>query len=326
MPQLPLVSDAAPEWVTRLANDHGLGLVPWSRLVCQALQLAAEACQAKTAALVVADRQMEHLLVWPQMSFLSVKAKSRLVSPGHGAQSFFYSREEMRLSVQGHPWISRQSGTNWCAGRSLPAMPACDLGSIVLLGSGTPLAPPLVQERLRAATNLLAAALTGRPANGDKQVSALMSRREFDQQLSRETRRSERSNQPLGILLATLTCKSRKHGASDAEVQEVGEAIARLLRRGGDFAARYGSRSIAILLPDSDQNATAGTASMLNAVVAPLVEAINEERAAPLGFKLVTTSVRGYSSLAAASEEATTGTARVSRRSVPAADVAAANA
>lgn len=314
MPQHQLVPEVAPEWVTQLANDNGMGLVPWSRLVCQALQLAAEACQAKSAALVVADRQQEHLLLWPQMSFLSVKAKNRLSSTTHGAQSFFYGREEMRMAVQGHPWISRQTGINWCAGRTLPSLPGRELGSIVLLGSGTPLAPPQVQERLRAATNLLSAALTGRPASSDKQVSALMSRREFDQQLSRETRRSERSNQPLGILLATLTCKSRKYAASDTEVQEVGEAIARLLRRGGDFAARYGSRSVAILLPDSDKTATAGTASMLNAVMAPLVAAINEERAVPLGFKLVTTSVRGYSSLAAAGEEAAPNAARPSKR------------
>ena len=302
MPQHQLVSDAAPEWVAQLANDHGLGLVPWSRLVCQALQLAAEASQAKIAALVVADRQVEHLLVWPQLNFLTVKAKNRLAAGL--AQGFFYNREEMRLSLQGHPWIGRQSSISWCAGRAVPAVPGCELGSIVVLGSGTPMAPPLVQERLRAATSLLAAALTGRPASGEQQGSALMSRREFDLQLSRETRRSERSNQPLGILLATLTSKSRKHAASDAEVQEIGEAVARLLRRGGDFAARYGSRSIAILLPDSDKNTTAGTASMLDAVIAPLIAAINAERPAPLGFKLVTTSVRGYGSLAAAGEPA----------------------
>lgn len=311
MPQHQLVSDAAPEWVVQLANDHGLGLVPWSRLVCQALQLAAEASQAKMAALVVADRQVEHLLVWPQMSFLTIKAKNRLTAnPGQG---FFYSREEMRLSLQGHPWVSRQNSIAWCAGRAVPATPGCELGSVVLLGSGTPLAPPLVQERLRAATNLLAAALTGRQSSAEQSGSALMSRREFDLQLSRETRRSERSNQPLGILLATLTSKSRKHAASDAEVQEVGEAIARLLRRGGDFTARYGSRSIAILLPDSDKNTTAGTASMLNAVITPLIAAINEERPAPLGFKLVTTSVRGYDSLAAAGEQASPRRRPVSR-------------
>lgn len=304
MPQHHALLESAPEWVSQLANEHGLGLVPWSRLVCQALQLAAESTGAEQALFVLADRKQEHLLVWPQLQFLSFKGGSDLSAEAALARGgFLYGCEEMRLGLGSHPWLLTQPRLRWCAGRALPAAAGTRLGSLVVLGSGAPLPGPAVQERLRAAVGLLAAALTGRPAGTDMLGASLMSRRDFDLQLSRETRRSERSGQPLGILLASLTSRSRKQAATDSEVQHLGEAIARLLRRGGDFTARYGSRSVAILLPDSDTAATAGTAGMLNAALAPLLAQFNATRSTPLVLKLVTTSLRGFAGLEAAASE-----------------------
>jgi len=298
MPQHPSLLDTAPEWVSQLANDHGLGLVPWSRLVCQALQLALNSTRAEHAALVLADAGAEHLLVWPQLQFLSFQGGSELSADAAAARGgFLYGREEMRMSLGTHPWLAQLPQLSWCAGRSLPAPGGSRLGSLVVFGSGAAPAGPSVHEPLRAAVGLLAAALTGRPAGTDVLGASLMSRRDFDLQLSRETRRSERSGQPLGILLASLPTRSRKQAASDSEVQRMGETIARLLRRGGDYTARYGSRSVAILLPDSDTAATAGTAGMLNAALAPLLAEFNETRQSPLTLKLVTTSLQGFGGL-----------------------------
>lgn len=303
MPQHQTLLETAPDWVAQLANDFGLGLVPWTRLVCQALQLTAQSCGASQALFVQADRRHEHLLLWPELRFLSYRGSSELSSESALARGgFHYSREDMQLSLPDHPWINSQPQLQWCAGRGLPAPSGSRLGSIVVAGTGTGagLAAPAVQERLRAAVGLLAAAITGRPSGVEPPGANLMNRREFDLQLSRETRRSERSGQPLGILLASLTSRSRKQSASDAEVQRLGEAIARLLRRGGDFTARYGSRSVAILLPDSDTLCTAGTAGMLNAALASLLAEFNATRTAPLALKLVTTSLRGFAGLQAA--------------------------
>jgi len=300
MPRHQTLLESAPDWVAQLANEFGLGLVPWTRLVCQTLQLAAQSCGAAQALFVQADRRQEHLLLWPELQFLSYRGSSELSSESALARGgFFYSREEMQLSLPDHPWINSQPQLQWCAGRSLPAPSGSRLGSIVVAGTGTGLSAPAVQERLRAAVGLLAAAITGRPSGVEPPGANLMNRREFDLQLSRETRRSERSGQPLGILLASLTSRSRKQAATDAEVQRLGEAIARLLRRGGDFTARYGSRSVAILLPDSDTPNTAGTAGMLNAALAPLLVEFNATRSAPLALKLVTTSLRGFAGLEA---------------------------
>lgn len=295
--------DTAPEWVSQLANEHGLGLVPWTRLVCQTLQLVAQSCGADQALFVHADRKHEHLLVWPELRFLSFKGGSELSAEATLARGgFFYTREEMQLSLPDHPWINQHPQLSWCAGRALPAPVGTRLGSLVVFGNGPSLPAPAVQERLRAAVGLLAAAITGRPSGAELAGSSLMSRREFDLQLSRETRRSERSGQPLGILLASLTTRSRKQASSDSEVQRLGEAISRLLRRGGDYTARYGSRSVAILLPDSDTATTAGTAGMLNAALAPLLAEYNATRSAPLALKLVTTSLRGFAGIEAAAQ------------------------
>lgn len=292
MPQYRFNADATPDWVSRLANEHGLGLVPWSRLVGQALQLALESTRARQAAYAIADEGSEHLLVWPSREFLSLKGASDLTAEAATARGgFLYGPRELPLCFGEHPWVSAQTGIDWCAGRALPAA-GSRLGSLVVFGSGPAPTAPVVQDSLRAAVGLLASALIGQPPG--ESGPALMNRRDFDRQLSRETRRSERSGQPLGILLASLACRNRRQAASESEVQQLGEAIARLLRRGGDYTARYGSHSIAILLPDSDAAATAGTAGMLNAALAPQLGEFNSLRTAPLTLKLVSTSVRGY--------------------------------
>ena len=293
MPSYRFSADATPDWVSRLANEHGLGLVPWSRLVGQALQLALDATHARQAAYAIADEGSEHLLVWPSREFISLKGVSDLTAEAATARGgFLYGPRELPLCFGGHPWVSAQTGITWCAGRALPGAAGSRLGSVVVFGGGAAPAAPAVQDSLRAAVGLLASALIGQPP-GDS-GPALMNRRDFDRQLSRETRRSERSGQPLGILLASLACRNRRQAASETEVQHLGEAIARLLRRGGDYTARYGSHSVAILLPDSDAAATAGTAGMLNAALAPRLAEFNSLRTAPLSLKLVSTSVRGY--------------------------------
>lgn len=302
MPQYRFNADATPDWVSRLANEHGLGLVPWSRMVGQALQLALEATRARHAAYAIADEGSEHLLVWPSRQFLSLKGASELTAEAATARGgFLYGPRELPLCFGDHPWVSTQAGVDWCAGRALPGAAGSQLGSLVVLGSGATPAAPAVQDSLRAAVGLLASALIGQPPG--ESGPALMNRRDFDRQLSRETRRSERSGQPLGILLASLACRNRRHAASETEVQQLGEAIARLLRRGGDYIARYGSHSVAILLPDSDTGATAGTAGMLNAALAPLLAGFNSLRPAPLTLKLATTSLRGFACLEPAGSE-----------------------
>lgn len=87
-------------------------------------------------------------------------------------------------------------------------------------------------------------------------LTGLGNRRSFDRLLAQEWGRAARNGEPLGLLLLDIDhFKSYNdnygHQAGDACLQRVAGAVREMLRRPGDFAARYGGEELAIILPQT---------------------------------------------------------------------------
>lgn len=86
-------------------------------------------------------------------------------------------------------------------------------------------------------------------------LTQLPNRRHFDQTLVREWRRGARSGAALSLLLIEVdgVDAGGDDMRGDACLQRVAACILANLRRGGDFAARFGRSSFAVLLPDTGE-------------------------------------------------------------------------
>lgn len=90
-------------------------------------------------------------------------------------------------------------------------------------------------------------------------LTGLFNRRSFDQQLVLQVAGAERKNEPLSILMIDLDNlkdinDNYGHQAGDRVLIELGKIIREVVRRGSDFAARYGGEEMAILLPDTGRD------------------------------------------------------------------------
>ncbi len=95
-------------------------------------------------------------------------------------------------------------------------------------------------------------------------LTGIGNRRAFDATLSKEFRRSARSQLPLALLMIDVDNFKKfndlyGHPAGDACLKSIAEAINRELRRPADFVARYGGEEFAVILPDTNP---AGAAAM----------------------------------------------------------------
>jgi diguanylate cyclase (GGDEF)-like protein len=90
-------------------------------------------------------------------------------------------------------------------------------------------------------------------------LTGVANRRQFDELLEREWRRSRRGGDPLSLLLVDVDhfkLYNEVHGrpAGDACLQRVADTLAQLCRRPADFVARCGGDEMMVLLPQTDRN------------------------------------------------------------------------
>lgn len=88
-------------------------------------------------------------------------------------------------------------------------------------------------------------------------LTGLANRRSFDQVKLAEFQRARRGNQPLTLLLCDIDYFKRYndsygHAEGDNCLRKVAGALATVVQRSGDLAARIGGEEFAILLPGSD--------------------------------------------------------------------------
>ena len=100
-------------------------------------------------------------------------------------------------------------------------------------------------------------------------------RRLFDQMLSQEWNRGQRSGSPLALIMLDIDHFKRfndlyGHLAGDACLQTLAKGLAESGRRAGELVARYGGEEFAILLPNMDKQAALETAKHIHQVVLSL--------------------------------------------------------
>ena len=125
-------------------------------------------------------------------------------------------------------------------------------------------------------------------------LTGLANRRHFDEAATREFARSDRSGQPLCLLLADVDHFKRfndtyGHVNGDACLRAVAGALQRVAARATDLAARVGGEEFALLLPDTTLAHAARLADLLRDAVHAL--AITHAGAGPGAAPFVTLSI-----------------------------------
>jgi diguanylate cyclase (GGDEF)-like protein len=156
----------------------------------------------------------------------------------------------------------------------------------VLVGAGL-VALAVLGWRLECATRQ-----TRRQAMFDT-LTGLPNRRLFNDAIDGEFRRAARKGERLSFAMADIDLfkdfnDTYGHQAGDDCLKAVADAVAGVLGRGGDLAARYGGEEIAILMPDTD---LAGAALMAEKMQAAVSELRIPHGSSPYGIVTISTGV-----------------------------------
>ncbi len=106
-------------------------------------------------------------------------------------------------------------------------------------------------------------------------LTGLYNRRKFDEVLSSEWRRSQRSAGPLALLMIDADSfkafnDAHGHQAGDAALASIAECIANGAKRASDLSARYGGEEFAVLLPGESTEGACRIAEEIRASVLSL--------------------------------------------------------
>lgn len=135
-----------------------------------------------------------------------------------------------------------------------------------------PFHPPMVKARVKLHLNLKRKQeLLEKYAFIDA-LTEIPNRRRFNEVIAQEWRRAGRSSYPISILLIDIDHFKRYndtygHGQGDECLRSVASAMARSLRRAGDFVARYGGEEFVVVLVDTPAARALETADKILAAV-----------------------------------------------------------
>ncbi|TLX51485.1 diguanylate cyclase response regulator [Pseudoalteromonas ruthenica] len=106
-------------------------------------------------------------------------------------------------------------------------------------------------------------------------LTEIPNRRYFDEQLSREWRRSVRAGLPLSVVLIDIDFFKRYndhygHQRGDECLKKVASTLVANCQRGSDFVARYGGEEFAAVLPGSEEGTAMALAQKLKRVIEEL--------------------------------------------------------
>ena len=106
-------------------------------------------------------------------------------------------------------------------------------------------------------------------------LTGIANRRQFEQILDLEWRRSVRSGSPLSLIIADidnfkLFNDSNGHQAGDSCLRDVATLLDSIVGRAGDQVARYGGEEFAALLPDTDAQGAESIAEKMRQAVEAL--------------------------------------------------------
>lgn len=106
-------------------------------------------------------------------------------------------------------------------------------------------------------------------------LTAIANRRQFDQVVAGEVKRSNRMKKGLALLLVDVD-KFKDyndlygHGGGDTCLRQIAKALQNGVRRPNDLVARYGGEEFAILLPDTDEEGALIIATELLSIIRAL--------------------------------------------------------
>ncbi|KAA0949676.1 MULTISPECIES: sensor domain-containing diguanylate cyclase [unclassified Pseudomonas] len=103
-------------------------------------------------------------------------------------------------------------------------------------------------------------------------LTSLANRRTLDQRLRMEWDRTQRSGEPLALLMIDIDhfkSFNDRHGhqGGDEALRNVAQAIASSVRRPADLATRYGGEEFAVILPHTDSNGAGVIAEYIRSAV-----------------------------------------------------------
>ncbi|MCB8878901.1 GGDEF domain-containing protein [Acidisoma cellulosilytica] len=107
------------------------------------------------------------------------------------------------------------------------------------------------------------------------QLTALLNRRGFDENIAREWRRCRRSLKPISLLMIDADYFKQYndhygHQSGDNVLRMLARCIEETIRRPGDIAARYGGEEFAVVLPDTHRDGAMLIAEKIQAQLASL--------------------------------------------------------